>query len=328
MVSRQANSAPFRLFVDSASSSLFQVLSFTGTDRISQPYRFDVTARSSDLELDPADYVTRRVSLLMARGQGYCPYSGIITRFALLDTARGFATYHVRFRSSLWMLRHTVRSRVFLRQNIVDIVKGVLEEAGLSRTVEYDLGGNYPVREQVVQYQESDLAFVSRLLESHGIWYLFRENELTSEEADGSPVQETLVISDRPESFEDIKGQVQLPYRPVSGLVEQRNDADTESVDQLTVAQWASSREVLVRGYNYRTPQNPLSASTQVSGGHAGTRYRYGGTLMDNEGAQAMSSVLARRLSARTRLGARSNCAAIRAAPASAFRTTDAKRSM
>lgn len=43
----------------------------------------------------------------------------------------------------------------------------------------------YPKREQVMQYGESDLAFIDRLLADVGIWYRFTRDERLNIDPDG-----------------------------------------------------------------------------------------------------------------------------------------------
>lgn len=66
------------------------------------------------------------------------------------------------------------------------------------------LTGNYPVREYVVQYQESDFAFVSRLMEEVGIYYFFKHT------ADSH----TLVLVDDQVTHDPMPGYAEVPFYP------------------------------------------------------------------------------------------------------------------
>ncbi|MEZ4329405.1 MAG: type VI secretion system tip protein TssI/VgrG [Polyangiales bacterium] len=63
------------------------------------------------------------------------------------------------------------RCRIFQEKSVVDVVSDVLEAAGLHGAYTWETGGSYPPNEYVVQYNESDLTFVQRLLEESGIAY-------------------------------------------------------------------------------------------------------------------------------------------------------------
>jgi type VI secretion system secreted protein VgrG len=67
-------------------------------------------------------------------------------------------------------------SRIFQNTSVPDIAKSLFREHGFS-DFEDALSQTYASREFVVQYQESDFNFVSRLLERAGIYYFFRHEE-------------------------------------------------------------------------------------------------------------------------------------------------------
>src|SRR5262249_26338979 len=104
-----------------------------------------------------------------------------------------FTRYRAELVPKLWLLSRRVQSRVFQRSTVPDILSGVFREWGLD--VRRSLtAGNYPQRDYCVQYQESDLAFVSRLMEDEGIWYYFEHAEKGH----------TLVLGDVPDAHPDL----------------------------------------------------------------------------------------------------------------------------
>src|SRR5690606_38927111 len=89
-----------------------------------------------------------------------------------------------------------------------EILEAVLG-AGLSpygRALRLDLDATYPRREYCLQYQESDLAFVSRLMEEEGIHYVF----------DHEGDVEELVLRDRNDIAEPVATTTEgvLLYQP------------------------------------------------------------------------------------------------------------------
>ncbi|MBI0557602.1 type VI secretion system tip protein VgrG, partial [Pectobacterium parmentieri] len=60
-------------------------------------------------------------------------------------------------------------------QTVPQIVQTLLKEYGVN--VEMRLSGSYRVWEYCVQYQESSLDFISRLMELEGIYYWFRHEQ-------------------------------------------------------------------------------------------------------------------------------------------------------
>lgn len=85
----------------------------------------------------------------------------------------------------LWTLSQRVDSRIFQNMTVVAIVRAVLRDAGVYQgDGELDVGAGLqrlPKREYCVQYRESDLDFVMRLLQEEGIPFAFREGPHASE---------------------------------------------------------------------------------------------------------------------------------------------------
>jgi type VI secretion system secreted protein VgrG len=80
--------------------------------------------------------------------------------------------YTVELRPWLWLLSKTKNCRIFQQLTVPEIVDKVFRGRGFS-DFELRLNGTYQPREFCVQYRESDLDFVSRLLEHEGIYYYF-----------------------------------------------------------------------------------------------------------------------------------------------------------
>ncbi|MBD3242039.1 MAG: type VI secretion system tip protein VgrG [Chitinivibrionales bacterium] len=292
----KANQSQFIVAVAGVDAATFGVADFSGTDQISSPYRFDVTLTSARHDIDPKEIVGCRVSLFMERGGEFYPYSGVVTEFQFIDRSTDYATYTLRFAPALWLLSLNHRSRVFQKMSVPSIVERVLDECGLGDTYEVDLEQTYPECEYVVQYQESDLNFVSRLLESQGIHYLFRETPLLGEELDGEPVTEQLIISDRAATFEDIAGNTEILFRSRSGMHDPVGNDLRESIERVGAMRRIVPREILLRNYNYRTPEVDLNGKSEIRDAACGTVYEFGGDGKDTQAVQAAADIARKRV--------------------------------
>ena len=68
--------------------------------------------------------------------------------------------------------------RVFQDLSVPDMAKAVVKDAGLdTATLRRDLSGSYPERPFCLQFDETEWAFLCRLLEEEGIWYAFDQGE-------------------------------------------------------------------------------------------------------------------------------------------------------
>jgi uncharacterized protein involved in type VI secretion and phage assembly len=113
-------------------------------------------------------------------------FNGFVSRFSVgkLDTR---AHYTIDFGPKAWLLTRRRGSRVFEQQSVPQIVAGILRSVpGLA--FDLRLTASYPARNYLVQRNETDFDFISRLLEDEGIFYYF---------ADG-PSGHVMVLADSP----------------------------------------------------------------------------------------------------------------------------------
>lgn len=144
-----------------------------------------------------------------------------------------------------WLLTRNVQSRVFLATSTPDILREVLKKLDVS----FQLTQTYPPRDRCVQYDESDFAFASRLMEEDGIYYFFRHA------ADGH----TMVVTDNPESAPLLEPDT-LTYDTLDrGLPDRLRVSAWEKVQQLR------SGQVALTDYNFELPDRDLGAKQAIS---------------------------------------------------------------
>lgn len=85
-----------------------------------------------------------------------------------------YTLYELTLVPEVWRLHQRVSSRIFQAQDTPKILSKVLEGARIPRAqYRLELLASYAPRDYCVQYQESDLDFISRLMEGDGIYYYF-----------------------------------------------------------------------------------------------------------------------------------------------------------
>src|SRR3546814_4778320 len=109
--------------------------------------------------------------------------NGQVIRFKLIGRASATSRYYIYravVRPWLWYLTQTTDSKIFQEKSVPDVIREVL--ADYEFPSEFKLTGSYRTWEYCVQYQETDFAFISRLMEHEGIYYWFRHEDGRSEE--------------------------------------------------------------------------------------------------------------------------------------------------
>jgi type VI secretion system secreted protein VgrG len=312
---KKANEAQFYFYCSGLPEETFEVMNFSGSDAIGSPYKFDLVLISQDSDIDPDTVINQQATLFIFRDGEYYPYSGIISEFRFMGKNYDRSTYVLKLVSKLWLLEMSKQSRIFQKKTVPHILKLVLDNAELSDYYTFKLDDSkYPELEYVVQYQESDLNFLSRLMENSGIWYFFNENPLLEEELDGKPGKETMLITDKPGNFDAIGSPDEILFRTETGMTEQIETEEKESIHDFQFDRQVVPSDVLLKDYNYRTPEVDLSASKSVKDGDTGSVYEYGGHFKNVTDSSKAADVTSGRLASRQVLveGA-CNCRGLRA---------------
>ncbi|MCC7535175.1 MAG: type VI secretion system tip protein VgrG [Deltaproteobacteria bacterium] len=259
------------------------------------------TAMTED-ELQAVLDGTVTIMLGEAEEDGYC---GIFRSIELLSSA---SSDHVVYRGilvpRLWLASQTARSRVFLELSVADIVKTVLTDTGMALGDDFTLqtDGISTVQEFVMQFEETDLAFVNRLLEHGGAYYHFTHTTL-----------EKMEIVTASSSAPALMPQSTIPYDPHGRAIVP--DRGGGCVFALTQRRRSVPKQVELREYNYRTPALDLRVETPVDATSGrGWQHRYGDHYKDVAAGKALMKVRAEEIMAtRTTYHGRSNVRSLRA---------------
>lgn len=219
--------------------------------RVSE-YEIDCLSDKTDIDLDAI--LGKQVSLrLMLPTGGKRFFSGYVIRFAHTGTLGRFQTYRASLRPWPWFLSRTADCRIFQAMTVPDIVKQVFADHGVA-DFRIALSGQYRKRDYCVQYRETDLDFVSRLLEEEGIYYFFEHDENKN----------TLVLADAYAAHSSVADYAEIEF------VENRQGG----ADELGfVSSWAFERQVMpgkvmLRDYDFTKPSVRLEASAVVPREH------------------------------------------------------------
>ncbi|MDR5784681.1 type VI secretion system tip protein TssI/VgrG, partial [Caballeronia sp. LZ065] len=149
--------------------------SMTGNEALSTLFDFEVQLVSSDASLDLKSALGKSLTLEIQPQVGALRYlDGQITRFEFNGretlTSRSYI-YTATVRPSLWYLTRSINCRIFQEKTVVEIIQEVFSAYGFPVTNR--LSSTYRTWGFCTQFQESDFAFVSRLMEQEGIYYYF-----------------------------------------------------------------------------------------------------------------------------------------------------------
>jgi type VI secretion system secreted protein VgrG len=248
----------------SLSESDLSVRRITGREALSHPFAFDAEFfPTSGDPLDLPGLGGADALLTLRRPDGTERYvHGILWAVELTGVERGAPRYRARIAPKLTRLAHVRRSRVFQSMSVPEIVKKVLDDAGVANRT--SLSGSYPKREYCLQYRESDLDFVSRLLEDEGIFYWFEH----------ASDAHTLVLADARGGCTDVAGDPIIPFR----VREHADSSEDEHVFRLVHAHRVRPGKVALEDYDFERPEMQNAASAEAPGDALGLeQYLYPG---------------------------------------------------
>ena len=137
--------------------------SLTGDEVMNGVFSYHVEVLSkADIKLSDALGQNLTVSVGLSAG-GVRHFNGFISRFARAGKQDEHFVYDLELRPWLWFLSRSADCRIFQLHTIPEVVKKIFRKHPVNLFDE--ALGEYPSREYVVQYRETDLAFISRLLE-------------------------------------------------------------------------------------------------------------------------------------------------------------------
>ena len=244
------------------------VLTFEGREQLSTPFRYDIQFTSTDKAIAPESVLMQdgAFSLTAPPVQGMPVQAplrtlyGVITGFKHLSSSQDEARYEVRLEPRMALLTRSRQNAIYQNQTVPQIVEKILRERHQMRGQDFvfNLKSEYPSREQVMQYGEDDLTFVSRLLSEVGIWFRFA--------TDARLKIEVVEFYDDQSGYE--RG-LTLPLRHPSGLF----DGETEAVWVLNTAYSVVEKNVTTRDYNYRTATAEMMTEQHDATGGDNTTY-------------------------------------------------------
>ncbi len=145
-----------------------------GDERISGLFRFEVELVSPEKSLDFKTIVGKGVTITVRGMAKEKPryIHGICTRFVQAGRVGKQTRYRAELSPWLWMLGKTSDCRIFQEKSTPEIIKEIFQDLGFSSGQHFkdSLKSSYSKRPYCVQYQETGVAVVRRLLVIEGIF--------------------------------------------------------------------------------------------------------------------------------------------------------------
>ena len=251
----------------------------TGHEAISQCFTFETTFQSDDIDIASYDILGKDVTIKVESERSERFFHGYVDSFALTEFGSDRFQYVAVLRPWLWFLSKTSDSRIFQNMSVVEIIEEVFSDHS-NANYEIRLKNTYKPREYCVQYDETDLNFVSRLMEHEGISYFF-------EYVDGA---HTLILTDTNSELVAASGYDEIPYREDS---DSGRDFD-EGITLWRRTDSAVSASYTHTDYDFTKPSADLKVRSEAPFSHDladGKQYYYPGTYKEISDGEALAAV-------------------------------------
>jgi len=249
-------------------------------EEMSRLSEYQLELLSTDNAIDPDKILGKNVSVnLSLPDDTVRQFNGYVTRFSQQGMAGRYYQYAATVRPWLWFLTRTADCRIFQDMTVPDILNKVFKDHAMA-DVKLELTATYRKWTYCVQYRETDLNFVCRLMEHEGIYFYFKH-------AGG---RDTMVITDSYSGHSAFPGYEKLRVIPP----EQTVRPDLEHISS-----WAFSRDVqpgvyVHDDYDLERPSVELKTQKSVARTYAPSSYEvydYPGTYVQRPDGEQYAGV-------------------------------------
>lgn len=226
------------------------IRNFSGSEKLSECFEYVLTLYSTDANIKAEDLLGQHATVRVKVGtQPERFFDGIVCEFGPTGYARRYALYRMVLRPWFWLLSRTRECRVFQQLTTLDIFDKIVKEKWSFTDVDVSLFHSLKEREYCVQYRESDLTFLLRLLEEEGIYFYFKHEQ-------GS---HKLVLADSISAHDAVSGFETVDYQKVENLNVEKPKG--------SIITWTSTKRVqpgrvALLDYDFKKPTADLNTDS------------------------------------------------------------------
>ncbi|ROM75672.1 type IV secretion protein Rhs [Pseudomonas brassicacearum] len=242
--------------------------SLSGEERLNALGSHMLNGVNDGASLDLTTAVASHVTTTLHKDALLRPLDWLVAEIRQLPADATAERYQLLLRPWLWWLSLASNNRVFQNLATSDIVATIFRAHGFT-DFQLKLSGSYTPREYCVQYGETDLAFVSRLMEEDGIFWFFTHE-------DG---KHTLVMADSNDAFAPIPNGPTVNY-----LGQGMGERELHGIRSGQVCLQAVAGVYQATDYEFTTPTTSLYSQAEAVAGPSSMYEHPGGYTVKGQG--------------------------------------------
>jgi type VI secretion system secreted protein VgrG len=231
------------------------------SEQISRPFKYVVDLYSLERDIDPTKLLGESLTVIVKDRGRTRHFNGQVSSFVSLGISTEYTHYRAILRPWFWFLKQTANCRIFQEMSVPDIFEKVVKDTHGFSDYRLSLSASYNPRVYCVQYRETDMRYVSRLLEEEGIFYYFEHEE----------GKHTLVLGDSVSAFDTMDAPdsgADVPFHPPGDAI-----VDTEHVSLWEVHHRVKSTTYVYDDFDFEKPKVDLLGQSTISREHSQAEY-------------------------------------------------------
>ncbi|MEM9224671.1 MAG: type VI secretion system tip protein TssI/VgrG [Pseudomonadota bacterium] len=266
---------------------MLSAVRFDGVEGLSELFEFTIEAVGERKQIDFNSLIGNNCAVTIKGKTADRLFNGILVQADHLGASTSLNTYRLVLKPWLWLLAHSSDCRIFHKKSTPEIIQKVFRDRGF-QDFKLRLTENYKPREYCVQFRETDLDFVCRLMEEDGIYYYFEHSE----------DKHVLVLADSKSSHDVVPGLPRVRY--LDRMISARSDV--EAIFEIITNRSFQPGKVSFNDYDPKKPNASMKTDETNSVGHAkGTLelYDYPGRYTETSDGNRFSKVRLQAMQAR-----------------------------
>jgi type VI secretion system secreted protein VgrG len=245
-------------FTTPAGQDVFSLLKFEAREALSELFVYQVEATCTTANFDLQSLIGEKCAIKMTLKDGKERiFNGVLVEAQWLGRENDLDNYRFVLRPWLWLLSQRTDCRIFKNKTAIDIIKVIF---GKEDKASFDdrVSEPPPTIDYCVQYRESDLDFVLRLMEKYGIYYYFKHTE----------GDHKLILSDARSSHDPVKAAAEPTFTGAGSAYPfmPKDKSQRRHIEHLT--QWSAQRrlrtgKVELKDYDFEKSTSDLTARAE-----------------------------------------------------------------
>ncbi|MBE0366085.1 type VI secretion system secreted protein VgrG [Pseudoalteromonas ulvae UL12] len=257
----------------------FDLHAFEGIEALSQLFQFNLTLSSTNLELDADVAINKDATLIIYfNGQEIRQVNGLLSCFEETEYLVDKTLYKATLVPTAWTLAKFETNEIYLDQTIKETIAMIMEDAGILAThYRFDLSREYRKWPFRLQYKETHLSFIQRIILREGIYFYFENNQSHS----------VIVFTDNLQSLKTLEHSP-LNFQPATSL-----DASTQfnRCHNLICKRNSLPKKVTLRDFNEESPSLDVRGEVEIDSNGIGDINIFGLNILSPEEGEALATI-------------------------------------